>query len=965
MATVVTFGASDEPTRTSGVGPAVRPVRQEGDTGPLHAGQEFGSRYRVIRLLGIGGMGAVYHAWDADLGIAVALKVIRLDPTANQGVASELERRFKQELVLARQVTHKNVVRIHDMGEIDGIRYITMPYLEGEDLATVLRRGRVDVAMALRLIRDIAAGLQAAHEAGIVHRDLKPANIMVVDGRAVIMDFGIARSADGLLPGPAEPGTPADLAAAATTAMTAAGTIVGTVRYMAPEQARGQLVDQRADVYALGLIFLDALLGTRPGAAAGENALDELKRRTDAAPPLARTIDPAIPQGVEQIIARCLEPDPANRFHTSADLVAALERLDDDGALIPIRRAIGLPLVGAIVTLLLALSAGIWWYQRQLIPDAPHDDVSVIVADVRNETGDPAFDNALGQTLRRGLEEATFVNAFERSRISAAFGVPPPAALDDTSAREFAAKQGVGVVLSSAIERQRGGFSLTVKAVETISGTVLSDLRGFARGRDQVLGTAASLIAKVRRALGDETSESAQLFAMRSVSASSLAVLAHYADAIEAQTRGRFEDARQSYLKAIALDPEFGLGYQGLAAMARNLGQRAESERYISDALRHLDGMTERERFATRGLYYRIMGDSAQCAAEYGQLLARYPADSVAHNQRALCLTRLRRMREATEAMREAVRMLPGHMGYRSNLAMMLAKAGEFEAAAGEGAVAAQQEPRALLVVAYSQIGRGLLTEAEATYRAIGSAPDGASTAAMGLADLAVYEGRFSDAVRILQDSALADIAAKQVGRAAVKLAAMAHAHLRAGREADAIAAAGRAVATDPSMSVRFLAARVFAEAGALDKARALATPMASELAIEPQAHGKILEGLIALHAGRPREAITTLTAANGMLDTWFGRFDLGRAYLAAGALPQADSEFDRCLIRRGEALSLMDEGPTYGHLPIVFYYQGLVREGLKTAGFAESYGQYLRIRGQSSQDPLVAEVRGRLATAR
>jgi serine/threonine-protein kinase len=158
-------------------------------TTPLEVGESFGSRYHIIKLLGAGGMGAVYQAWDAELSAAVALKVIRVDQMG-RGASHAAEKRFKQELILARQVTHKNVVRIHDLGEIDGVKYITMPYVDGADLATVLRReGKLPVGRALQIARQIAAGLQAAHEAGVVHRDLKPANIMIApDDSALIMD---------------------------------------------------------------------------------------------------------------------------------------------------------------------------------------------------------------------------------------------------------------------------------------------------------------------------------------------------------------------------------------------------------------------------------------------------------------------------------------------------------------------------------------------------------------------------------------------------------------------------------------------------------------------------------------------------------------------------------------------------------------------------------------------------------
>jgi serine/threonine-protein kinase len=203
------------------------PAPNRGTARILQVGQSFGPRYHIIKLLGAGGMGAVYQAWDAELSSAVALKVIRLDHRG-RAASTAAERQFKQELILARQVTHKNVVRIHDLGEIEGVKYLTMPYVEGADLGTVLRRdGKLTVPRALHLARQLAAGLQAAHEAGVVHRDLKPENIMLAaDDTAVIMDFGISASSKEA----------------------ASGGIAGTFEYMAPEQAAGAAVDGRADV---------------------------------------------------------------------------------------------------------------------------------------------------------------------------------------------------------------------------------------------------------------------------------------------------------------------------------------------------------------------------------------------------------------------------------------------------------------------------------------------------------------------------------------------------------------------------------------------------------------------------------------------------------------------------------------------------------------------------------------------
>src|SRR5262249_41542767 len=222
---------------------------------------------------------------------------------------------------------------------------------------------------ALSIARDVAAGLAAAHEAGIVHRDLKPANIMILSDHAVIMDFGIARSAGNVSAATASSPLPLTTAAswrtqAAVTTAPVAGAILGPVHYMAPEQARGEVVDQRADIYAFGLIFSDMLLGVRKS----ENAVAELKQRMDAAPPPVRATDPSIPEAVDALIARCLEPDPAARFQTSAEPVDALNALDEQGEPIPIKRVVRLPVVVGVVAMLLVVSGGIWWYQRSLIP---------------------------------------------------------------------------------------------------------------------------------------------------------------------------------------------------------------------------------------------------------------------------------------------------------------------------------------------------------------------------------------------------------------------------------------------------------------------------------------------------------------------------------------------------------------------------------------------------------------------
>jgi hypothetical protein len=229
------------------------------------------------------------------------------------------------------------------------------------------------------------------------------------------------------------------------------------------------------------------------------------------------------------------------------------------------------------------------------------------------------------------------------------------------------------------------------------------------------------------------------------------------------------------------------------------------------------------------------------------------------------------------------------------------------------------------------------------------------------MADVALYEGRFRDAVEILERATSEDAAANYPDRAAEKFAALSYARLLQGQKAAAVAAAESALAGSKTLKIRFLAARTFAAAGQTARAQNLAAGLASEVQIEPQAYAKLIRGEIALANRDARAAITDFNEANNLLDTWIGRFDLGRAYLDAEAFTEADSEFDRCIKRRGEALSLfLDQSPTYAYFPPVYYNVGRVREGLKSAGFAESYRTYLTIRGKAGEDPLVADARKR-----
>ncbi|MGZ4833814.1 MAG: protein kinase domain-containing protein, partial [Terriglobales bacterium] len=264
---------------------------------------DFGPRYRIDRMLGQGGMGAVYKAWDKELQRPVALKLIRPDLARDPGV----EARFKQELLLASKVSHKNILRIHDLGEAAGVKFISMAYVEGQDLHGLLtQQGKLTIEHAIKIARQLCGALDAAHSEGVVHRDFKPQNILLDKQENVyVSDFGLAKSLEQ------------------DTGMTKSGEFLGTPRYMAPEQVQGGKIDHRADLYALGLILYEMVTGDVPFHA--DTTLQLMYKRVHEAPPSPKTINPDLPDWIVRVIMKCIERDPAQRYQSAGEILHDLE----------------------------------------------------------------------------------------------------------------------------------------------------------------------------------------------------------------------------------------------------------------------------------------------------------------------------------------------------------------------------------------------------------------------------------------------------------------------------------------------------------------------------------------------------------------------------------------------------------------------------------------------------------------
>ena len=471
----------------------------------------------------------------------------------------------------------------------------------------------------------------------------------------------------------------------------------------------------------------------------------------------------------------------------------------------------------------------------------------------------------------------------------------------------------------------------------------------------------------MRRALGDDESDSAQRFAMDTLSATSLDVVREYAAAMDALSRSQFDDALKGFSKAVQLDPKFGLAYAGMAITSRNLDKQEDAEKYAKESLNYLDGMTPRERLRTRGLFFYVTSNYPSCVKEYSELVSRYAADAAARNNLALCSTYLRDWPQALSQMREVVRILPGRALYRENLATYLSYSSDFQA--GEQEARAIQDPGVfgLLALAFAQVGQDQLAQAADTYRAAGAIDaQGASYMASGLGDLAIYEGRFSEAERILGVGAADDVKSQDSERAAAKYAALGYARLQQRKTGPAVAAAEEALKASQAVKYQFLAARIFVEAGETARAGQISAGLGKHILAEPRAYGKIVDAAIARRGADLNKAMTLLMEANTLFDTWIGHFDLGRVLLDAaiaakdlGLFAQADSEFDKCFNRRGESLSMfLDEEPTAGYFPPLLYYRARARQGVSQDGASEAYAAYLVIRGNSKEDPLAQEAR-------
>jgi tetratricopeptide (TPR) repeat protein len=596
--------------------------------------------------------------------------------------------------------------------------------------------------------------------------------------------------------------------------------------------------------------------------------------------------------------------------------------------------------------------------------------VSVLVADFENKVNDPSFDGALEQPFVLALEGASFIDPYpRRDALQIAKSLSGTTGLDQETSRLVAFRESVKYLIAGSVAAAGNGYALEARIIEPADGKVIQSATATSRGKAEVLGAVASLASSLRDALGDKTSSDDRSAAgMETFTAGSLDAMREYSAAQDLMFASEDEAALGRYLKALELDPKFGRAYSGAALAANRLGRREEAENFWKEALTLTERMTEREKYRTLGAYYLDIARNYEKAVEnYSALVSSYPADSAGHNNLALAYFYLQDFQKALEEGRRAVEIYPKNSFYRNNAALYAMYAGDFEHGATEARAVLEVQPathKAYLPIVMQAVAAGDADASVAAYADMQkTGAPGASLAAIGIADLDLYNGR-SDAVeRGLREAITIDLAAKRGRNAAQKHIVIAEAHLLAGRRGPAATEARTALKLTRQIETLVPAARLFLRAGGLADAKAIATELEGQLQRQSRAYGKILQGEIALDGGRNAEAVDRFLEARQMADLWLGRFNLGVAYVQAGHFAEALSELELCEKRRGEVTALFfDDVPTIRYLAPVSYWLGRAREGLGQRDAAiERYKAFLALRPATSADPLVADARKRV----
>ena len=588
----------------------------------MQPGEVLGGRYEILQLLGEGGMGAVYKAQDRELDRPVALKLIRPELASS----SDMLARFKQELLLSRQVTHKNVIRIYDLGDAGGVKFITMEFVEGRDLRALIQENekekkRFSPAEAVEIMQQVCQALEAAHNVGVIHRDLKPQNIMRENtGRILVMDFGLARTIEG-------------------DGMTQTGALVGTMEYMSPEQALGKELDQRSDLFAAGLILYEMLTGKTPFRA--DSVLASLIKRTQERAIPVSELDRTIPGALSGIVSKCLERDANLRYQNAADLLRDLDSWQGKraGATLgfhadvkPWGRTIPWPLLTGVVTVLVLAILG-YSYRGKLFSSSSRTGppLSLAVMPFQNASGDQSWDwlgPSLADMLSTDVGQSSHLRTVSPDRVQQVFHdlrIAPNSIVDSSTLGRVAeftnadtlvwgqyTKLGDQIRIDATLQDRKHNRTINVKAEaanqQDLSGAV-DRLAGMIR---QNLALSSDLVKELQ----------AQSFKPTSTSVDALR---DYNEGTQFLRQGNNLEAQKRLQAATTEDPQFAVAYSRLGEAYSALGYDTEAEQASRRAVELSQSLPLAQKYFIEASLARVTKDNAKAIAAYENLEKSFP----------------------------------------------------------------------------------------------------------------------------------------------------------------------------------------------------------------------------------------------------------------------------------------------------------------------------------------------------
>jgi tetratricopeptide (TPR) repeat protein/predicted Ser/Thr protein kinase len=945
------------------------PAFSDGPDATVHPGAVVG-RYRVDGVLGEGGMGTVYLAHDDKLDRRVALKVVRGDRLAQADGRARMSREAKTMAKLA----HVNVVTVYDTGEIGDRVYIAMELVEGVTLAAWLREAPRSPAEILRAFVGAGRGLCAAHAVGVVHRDFKPENVLVGStGRVAVTDFGLASGASLAVDDAAPPPS----SRPPSSGLTRPGTILGTPRYMSPEQRAGGKVDGRSDQYSFAVSLYEALFAAAPFAGETPDTIRDAREHGQLRE-ASHESRSGVPTGVRRALRRALAPDPEDRFAT---LEAFLDAIAPYGAPVTRRRTRGRAIALALalaLTLVAATIGAVAWRDRAARVRAPGSPPSAAALASAARTASPMrpavvvlhIDNGSGDGRLDGVAEAALVTALAPSKRLDAYSTAGLRAMasrlsesepgdDERTAREVGKRDGRPVVVvSGRIVTEDNGLTLALRSVALDTDTVVFDGSVAAPDGAAIVGAAATLAARLRSAMGDAPTDANERPLNLS---SSLDALHEWIAGVALRNSGDYYAAIAHLRRALAADPGFAEAHAALGLALYDITDFPAAAEELGLALKDADRLPQRRRLTLLADAYGAQGRYPESIAASEQLLSTWPGDL--ETEIAVTATALDGGDWALglELGRRAVADHAQSVIARGNLVVAELANGAYADAVRDGdALLAEFTRPSRFAFAFTALAHALTGERGRTlYVYDRLAVQDPEFADEGRADLALYEGRLDDAEKLLRGQIGAALARREPEMVRTEYFSLARVLLRR-RDARGAIVAARAGLGGGGIRLQYGLASLLAEAGDPSTALAFSRAWADHPSPEWRAFGKLAEGDADRARGAFREAETAYLVATHFGDGWIAHERLGRALLAQGRWSAAEEAFSFCLERRGMGAVIGTPGLQY--LPDVYYGLARAQEGGKNALAASSYAALLALAPAPQSDPLTDDGRRRLA---